>query len=280
MFGSSSFEIFLRLIILFGLLSLALAVFLALLSAMLRMPERSLARQLKLLFGGRAMDTAASRLLTGLAEHPLAGGMGLQSPDLAVRPPLDRSFVIALLDTIREKQSGGTSISGDGLLGEAASIVAAMEPGPTKRALTLLIGEPPEAGLPRRLRGDQVADALEGWVEGAVTRASADHHRRLGILSAVLGAALAAAVDLDSVRLLAEFGTTGAEVATETAAIGWHGSGAARFADPVAGFQTILGWLISGLIISFGSLLWLALRARIARDDATAWAALRRDVRG
>ena len=280
MFGSSAFEIFLRLIILFGLLSLALAVFLALLSAMLRMPERSLARQLRLLFGGGAPDTVASRLLTGLAEHPLAGGMGLQSPDLAVRPPLGRSFVIAFLDTIREKQSGGTPISGDDLLGEAASIVGAMEPGPPKRALMLLIGEPPETGLPRRLRGDQVADALEGWVEGAVGRATFDHRRRLGILSAILGAALAAAVDLDSVRLLAEFGTTGADAAAETAAIGWHGSGAARFADPVAGFQTVLGWLISGLVLSFGALLWLALRARIAGDDAAAWTALRRDDRG
>jgi hypothetical protein len=274
-FGSIALEVLIAAALLYVFFSAAVAVFVELLASVLNLRARILAGVV-LQWVGDGDARTGQALVAAIYRHPMVAGSiadGGAGPRTHPRRPScisGRTFVVALLDTLRLRQTKAPAaagpISADELLGNAASIVRGMEDGPLKRVLALHAGEPPESNRALRLRADQVAHALEGWFDRAVDRAIGRYRRVCGYVTVLAATALAVAIDLDALRLLSSLwsgrrlsaagdGSAGPLVGF---GLGWDGAGAfaARLADPGPALSSVLGWLVSGLVLSLGAAIW------------------------
>ena len=289
MFGSIALEVLIAVVLLYVFFGAAVAVFVELVASVLNLRARVLAGALFQWVGDGDVRNGRA-LVAAIYGHPIVAGSIADGRVPGARPRRPsyisgRTFVLALLDTLRLRQAktpaAAGSISADELLGNAASIVRGMEDGPLKRVLALHAGEPPESNRALRLRADQVAHALEGWFDRAVDRSIGRYKRVCQYLAVLVGTALAVAIDLDALRLLSSLwsGRRMEAAAADGSAgpligfgLGWDGAGAfaARLADAGTALNSVLGWLVSGLVLSIGAAIWFDTVGRTVRLRAAA----------
>lgn len=111
---------------------------------------------------------------------------------------------------------------------------------------------------PERLRA-----SLARWYADAMDRLSGAYKRRASGWALGLGVALAAALNIDTLRLLSAFAqdaARGAEAVASALPVGWGEGASVGFNDlPLA----ILGWFVTGLAASVFSSLWFDLLGKL-----------------
>lgn len=216
MFGSVFLEVFIGLTFFYVIVSLTVAAIVEFISAVLRRRAGTLAAGITRLIGDPQNAGFGTRLLADIYAHPMincvyAGNQTGKLFGLLRRGPSyipSRSFVIALLDTLRARQVKNARtaepVSAEELLGRAAVIVRAMDDGRLKHVLTLLVGDKGETERAVRLRGEHVAQALEAWFDEAMDRLSGRYKCMSQYLSVVIGVGFAVAVDADALRIITD----------------------------------------------------------------------------
>ncbi|MEM9010970.1 MAG: hypothetical protein AAGE18_07075 [Pseudomonadota bacterium] len=278
MLGSAALEMVLRLLVVFGLFSLAAAMVLELLSGVLDLRRRCLRRAFRRMLSGDGAWRAKERLRR-LFDHPLTRLSELApSPRRGERPA--RLLSIALLDALRQEGVGGPAEPGpaDDLFNDAPTIARRLPEGPLRNTLTLLVAPAGDGPQSSRRRGDRVAEALEVWVAATMREAAAAHRMTLRYLAALIGLLIAFAADLDLIAVLqALLAAPAADGALPTLSLGWSSlaESVARLSDIPSAFASLLGWIFSGLAISFGAAVWLAALGRVTGPGMLSWTPVR-----
>ncbi len=303
MFGSVVLEVFLLLIT----LSVIVMAAVELIASIFGMRSAVLVRGIQsLLFERRG--ASEPRLTDEVLVHPaLAPLYGNPSRSGAARPRgrapsyvPGRSFAIALLDTIRRRQTKTAAtalpISAAELFGQAPDIVSRMPEGPLKDALSLVVGRTAEAERTIQRRADHVERSMSQWFDDVMDRASGWYKRRTQYLAFLLAAALVVCVNAGMLDVLDEFWAhatvlesidDAAVVVAEPAVadpsvpvgtkrtlggflrfpIGWEEDETLEgaFADVATGLRSVIGWLLTALALTLGAGVWFDVLKRFSR---------------